>query len=140
MDMQSRKKRNGKEGRYFYYRCAKKRSDGPDACTNHRHWRAEKLEGAVFGVVRDFLMDPERMELNLRELVEGERKLDGGNLQKEERRWLGVLAEADAKRAKFQHAYAEGAITLEDLKTRTSQVDNACSLARSELAEAKARR
>jgi site-specific DNA recombinase len=140
MDMQSRKKRNGKEGRYFYYRCAKRRSEGPDACTNHRHWRAEKLEGAVFGVVRDFLMDPERMERNLRELVERERELDGGNLDKEEWRWLGILAEADSKRAKFQHAYAEGAMTLEDLKTRTSEVDNACSLARSELTAAKARR
>jgi hypothetical protein len=78
MDMQSRKKRNGNEGRYFYYRCAKRRSEGPDACDNHRHWRAEKLEGEVFGAVRDFLVDPERMERNVRELVERERKLDGG--------------------------------------------------------------
>ena len=49
LDTQSRTKRHGKEGRYFYYRCAKRRSDGPDACTNHRHWRAEKLEGRSSG-------------------------------------------------------------------------------------------
>ena len=58
---------------------------------------------------------------------------------REERRWLEVLAEADAKRAKFQHAYAEGAVSLEDLKIRTSEVDDACRLARAELTEAKTR-
>jgi phage host-nuclease inhibitor protein Gam len=78
------------------------------------------------------------MERNMRELVERERRLDGGILR-EERRWLEVLADADAKRARFQHAYAEGAMPLEDLKTRTSEVDDACRLARAELTQAKTR-
>jgi hypothetical protein len=38
-----------------------------------------------------------------------------------------------------QHAYAEGAINLEDLKTRTAELEAACRLARTELADAKAR-
>jgi len=58
---------------------------------------------------------------------------------REERRWVEVLAETDAKRARFQHAYAEGAINLEDLKTRKAEVEAACRLARTELADAKAR-
>ncbi len=65
MGMQSHKKRSGKGGHYFYYRWAKRRSEEPDACTNHRHWRAEKLEGQVFGVVRDFFVDCERMKPGL---------------------------------------------------------------------------
>ena len=138
MDMQSRKKRNGHEGRYFYYRCAKRRNEGPDACTNHRHWRAEKLEGQVFGAVRDFLVDPERMRRGLAELVEREKRSVGGDPGREERRWVEVLTEADAKRARFQHAYAEGAINLEDLKTRTAELEAACRLARTELADARA--
>jgi hypothetical protein len=36
---------------------------------------------------------------------------------------LEVLTEAGAERAKFQHAYAEGEMTLEDLKTRTEFAD-----------------
>ena len=52
---------------------------------------------------------------------------------------MEVLAEADAKRARFQYAYAEGAITLEDLQTRTLEVEAACRLARTELADARAR-
>ena len=139
MAMQSRKKRNGKEGRYFYYRCAKRRNEGPDACTNHRHWRAEKLEGQVFGAVRAFLVDPERMKRGLVDLVAREKRSVGGDPGREERRWLEVLAEADAKRTRFQHAYAEGAINLEDLKTRMGEVEAACRLARTELADAKAR-
>jgi hypothetical protein len=55
----------------------------------------------------------------------------------EERRWLEVLTEAGAERAKFQHAYAEGEMTLEDLKTRTAEL-GACHLARTEFADAKA--
>lgn len=139
MDMQSRKKRNGKEGRYYYYRCAKRRSEGPDACPNHRHWRAERLEGQVFEAVRDLLVDPERMKRGLAELVAREKRSAGGDPRREERRWLEAVAEGDAKRARLQHAYAEGAMTLEDLKARTAEIVDACRLARDELANARAR-
>ena len=79
------------------------------------------------------------MKRGLSELVEREKRSVGGDPGREERRWLEVLTEEDAKRARFQHAYAEGAINLEDLKTRTAEVEAACPLARTELADAEAR-
>jgi hypothetical protein len=47
--------------------------------------------------------------------------------------WLERLTEADHKRAKFQHAYAEDAITLEDLKARLAELDELRGLAHKEL-------
>jgi hypothetical protein len=52
---------------------------------------------------------------------------------------LRVRRGQELKRARFQHAYAEGAINPEDLKTRTAEVEAACQAARTELADAKAR-
>ena len=79
------------------------------------------------------------MKRGLAELVDLEKRSVGRGPGREERRWVEVLTEADAKRARFQHAYAEGAINLEDLKTRTAELEAACRLARTELADAKAR-
>ena len=79
------------------------------------------------------------MKRGLAELVEREKRSVGGDPGREERRWLEVLTEEDAKRARFQHAYAERAINLEDLKTPTAEVEAACRLARTELADAEAR-
>jgi hypothetical protein len=47
--------------------------------------------------------------------------------------WLEKLAEADRKRARFQHAYAEDAIGLEDLKARLAELEELRGLAQREL-------
>ena len=48
--------------------------------------------------------------------------------------WAEKLAEADAKRVRFQHAYAEGIIGLDDLKARLAELDDARTTAEQEIA------
>src|SRR5829696_7935769 len=50
------------------------------------------------------------------------------------RMWAEKLAEADAKRVRFQHAYAEGIIGLDDLKARLAELDDAHATAEQEIA------
>jgi hypothetical protein len=53
--------------------------------------------------------------------------------------WAEKLAEADAKRVRFQHAYAEGIIGLDDLKARLAELDDARTSAEQEIAALEAR-
>ena len=52
------------------------------------------------------------------------------------RLWAERLTEADAKRVRFQHAYAEGIIGLEDLKARFAELDDIRTTAEQEIAAA----
>ncbi len=56
-----------------------------------------------------------------------------GDSRRETDGWLEKLAEAGRKRAKFQHAYAEDAISLEDLKARLGELEELRELAQWEL-------
>ncbi len=47
--------------------------------------------------------------------------------------WLEKLADTDRKRARFQHAYAEDAISLKDLKDRLVELEELRELAQREL-------
>ena len=49
------------------------------------------------------------------------------------RLWAERLAEADAKRVRFQHAYADGIIGLEDLKARLAELDDTRTTAEKEI-------
>jgi hypothetical protein len=51
-------------------------------------------------------------------MIEMKRSARRGEPRREMDLWLERLTEADHKRSKFQHAYAEDAITLEDLGRR----------------------
>src|SRR5215208_495729 len=52
------------------------------------------------------------------------------------RLWAERLTEADAKRVRFQHAYAEGIIGLDDLKARFADLDDIRTTAEQEIAAA----
>jgi len=120
--------------RLFYYCCKAKYKHGPDFCQASRTHHAEKLEARVWGEVRIYLEEPERLRADLDRKIELEKNGARGEPEREMKLWAEKLAEADAKRIRFQHAYAEGIIGLEDLKARLAELDDARTTAEQEIA------
>jgi site-specific DNA recombinase len=115
-----------------YYRCPSRRDNGKEAC-DVRNRRADKIEAEVWDSVRAILSDPERLRGDLDRMIEMKRNARRGDPRREMDVWLEKLAEADRKRAKFQHAYAQDAISLEDLKARLAELEELRELAKGEL-------
>src|SRR5215218_1591295 len=120
--------------RLFYYCCKAKYKKGVDYCLASRTHPAEKLEALVWGEVRGYLEEPERLRADLDRKIELERSGARGEPEREMKLWAEKLQEADAKRVRFQHAYAEGIIGLEDLKARLAELDDARATAEREIA------
>ena len=119
--------------RLFYYCCKAKYKHGPDFCQASRTHSAEKLEAVVWGEVRSYLEEPERLQADLNRKIELEKSGARGEPEREMKLWAEKLAEADAKRVRFQHAYAEGIIDLDDLKARLAELDDARTTAEQEI-------
>ncbi len=120
--------------RFFYYGCKAKYRNGADFCQATRTHRAADLEALVWGEVRAYLEEPERLRADLDRKIELERCGARGEPEREIKLWAEKLAEADAKRVRFQHAYAEGIIGLDDLKARLAELDDSRATAERELA------
>ena len=115
-----------------YYRCPSRRENGKEAC-DVKNRRADKIEAEVWESIRAILSDPERLREDLDRMIEMKRKTHHGEPRREMDIWLEKLGEADRKRIKFQHAYAEDAITLNDLKARLAELEELRELAQREL-------
>jgi len=98
-----------------------------------RNRRADVIEAEVWESIRAILSDPERLRDDLDRMIEMKRTAQRGDPRREIDVWLEKLSEADRKRAKFQHAYAEDAISLEDLKARLAELEELRELAQREL-------
>ncbi len=108
-------------GKRYYYRCVKRWQHG--TCEHGKNHGANDLEAQVWNSVRALLSDPEELRADLDRMIEMKRNaLRMNGARREMDTWLEKLAEADQKAARFQHAYAEAAITLDDLKARLAEV------------------
>jgi hypothetical protein len=111
--------------RLFYYCCKAKYKHEAAFCQASRTHRAEKLEALVWSEVRSYLEEPERLRADLNRKIELEKSGARGEPEREIKLWAEKRSEADAKHVRFQHAYAEGIIGLEDLKARLAELDEA---------------
>jgi site-specific DNA recombinase len=115
-----------------YYRCPSRRENGKEAC-DVKNRRADKIETEVWESIRAILSEPQRLQEDLDRMIDMKRKTHHGDPRREMDIWLEKLGEADRKRTKFQHAYAEDAITLDDLKARLAELEELRELAQREL-------
>jgi hypothetical protein len=79
--------------------------------------------------VRAILSDPEELRADLERMIELERESMRGDPEQEAKMQASKLAELDHRRTRFQHAYAEDAISLDDLKTRLAELEEERKLA-----------
>jgi Recombinase zinc beta ribbon domain len=77
MSPDRRSNAKGSERIYCYYRCPKRRIEGPGACPNEKTQRAEKVEAGVWEVISSLLAEPERLRLGLERMIERERSAVG---------------------------------------------------------------
>jgi site-specific DNA recombinase len=116
-----------------YYRCPTRRDGGAHACAG-TNTRADKIEASAWEAVKGILSHPDELRDDLNRMIDMKRRaLRTGDAKREIDRWLAKIAEVDYKRAKFQHAYAEDAITLEDLKKRNAELDELLDASQAEL-------
>jgi hypothetical protein len=109
---------------YFYYSCPTRARYEKDACSEGRkNHNAPRTESLVWQAVRDYLRDPVQLRSDLERMIELERESIRGDPKQEAKVWASKLAELDHKRTRFQHAYAEDAISLDDLKARLTELE-----------------
>jgi recombinase-like zinc beta ribbon protein len=118
--------------RYYYYRCVERWQHG--TCGHNKTHNAKDLEERVWGSVRVLLSDPEVLRADLDRMIEMKANaLRMGDALHGMNTWLEKLAEADNKAVMFQHAYAENAITLDDLRARLTELEELRETANGEL-------
>jgi site-specific DNA recombinase len=123
MSKTRRGKGRGYEGYYHYYFCPTRTNRGYDACLQHRGYRAEEVEAQVWGEIRALLVNPKRLRRGLDAMIEDKRKALRGDPTQQIVTISTKLDELTDKRVRFQHAYAEGAISLEDLRARLAELE-----------------
>lgn len=123
----------GAKHRRYYYRCPNRATNGPKACQMRKNFRAEKIEAEAFEVVHRALPHPGELRADLEMMIEFQREAAVGDPGHESRHWLGKLEEAGTKRSRFQHAYAEGVMCLDDLGARLAELKELEETARREL-------
>ena len=119
--------------RYFYYRCIKHQREGDELCTNTKSYRAEEIEGQVWEFVSGLLKDPERLRKGLEAMVEQERTGLQEEPERKRKAWLEKLQQVDYKRSNFQDMAAGGLITLDELRTKLAELEEARQTAQREL-------
>lgn len=104
------RKRTNDRAERSYYRCQQS-ARYPDLCPNRKHLNAENTERAVWGFVRDYLANPERVVGQIDALIAGERaKLDGDNAA-ETQRWIRAVRDLEQQDEALQRAALDGIIS-----------------------------
>lgn len=111
------------ERQYFYYACAKRR-EGREACPNHKSYRAEPLESAVWQIACGLLADADKIRNRFDALTRWARRNERDNPSFEARAWLERLAVADRMRSSYQEMAAEGLMTFDELGERLEEIEN----------------
>ena len=127
------KLKSGATSTINYYRCSKAYGYS-GRCEHTTVYRAEDLEGRVWGLVLFLLRDPDRLRVALDKLLEEERKAHRGDPEREARVWLKKIAELDHARGRFQDMAAEGLITFEELRAKLETLEETRKTAQRELA------
>ena len=126
--------------RYFYYRCSLRARHGKDACSQHKDYPAEEVEGAVWRVVSRLLKDPQTLRVGLQEIMERELRGLRGDPDAQAKTWVSKIAEADRMRAGYQELAAKGLMTFEEIGEKLTQLDADKATAEQELAGLRKRR
>jgi len=116
------RKRNP-EKTYSYYRCQNHQRNGSRLCSMSKSYPADALEGAVLRAVLHAVKDKDELVRQAEERFERERArvLRAGGA--DSATWHRRLEELDRERANYQRAFASEAISLDDLRARTSELD-----------------
>lgn len=107
-----------------YYLCSARRNAFPQIseCTDSRHYNGVLLEDLVWNEFRKIILSPNMLLRRMKQKIENKETQN----QKIEQQILNInssLSKIVEKRGRLLSAYSEGAITLQDLKTKMEEID-----------------
>ena len=73
----------GNGAAYYYYVCKRRQERRQECNCTQRSVKAIEIEQAVWGLVSDLLVDPERIRSGMKRLIEQERATHVGDPQRE---------------------------------------------------------
>jgi hypothetical protein len=111
-------------GPYHYYICMRRfELRGMCLCTQ-KAIRATHAEEAIWGFISRLLKDPERIRLGMDRLIDEERvAASRGDPHSTAKAWADKAAECARLRAAYQDQQAAGLMTLEELGSKLSELD-----------------
>jgi site-specific DNA recombinase len=111
-------------GPYHYYICMRRfELRGMCLCTQ-KAIRAEDAEEAIWEFISRLLKDPERIRLGMERLIDEERvAANRGDPESTAKAWADKAAECARLRAAYQDQQAAGLMTLEELGSKLSELD-----------------
>jgi site-specific DNA recombinase len=115
----------GNGAAYHYYICKRRQERRQERDCTQRSVRAVEVERAVWGLVSDLLVDPERIRSGMERLIEQERATQVGDPEREAEAWTRKIAEYDRRRCAYQDQQAAGLMTLEELGARLKELESA---------------
>jgi len=130
----------GNGAAYHYYVCKRRQERRQECDCTQRSVRAVEVERAVWGLVSDLLVDPERIRSGMERLIEQERATHVGDSEREAEAWARKIAEWHRRRCAYQDQQAAGLMTLEELGARLKELESARTSAERELVALKDRR
>jgi site-specific DNA recombinase len=118
-----------------YYRCHGRSDKGAEACPRVKGERAEEIEAFAWNFVRDLLLDPEQLRVDLDAAIELERgAANHGDPKREAKVWLDKIADTDRQRSRAQNLAVEGLLSHDELRAKLASLEETRETARRELA------
>lgn len=110
---------------YHYVRCPFHLRTTPERCPVNAQLPAEKAEEAVWRFVSGLLVRPERMISGVENLIAAERLRLRGDPEADVRELRARLSDLDRRRERAQDAYLAGAFSVDELRARQEQLEEA---------------
>jgi hypothetical protein len=123
--MQAHAVRNPVGRVYYYMRCPFHDRTTPERCPVNARIPAEKAEEAVWSFVYRRLLSPGEIIRSLDELIAAERRKLRGDPEAEVRELRRNLSNLDQRRERAQDAYLAGVFSVDELRGRQQQIDEA---------------
>jgi site-specific DNA recombinase len=118
---------------YHYYKCFR-RSDYKRGVCEQKSLRAEPVEASVWEFVSSLLQDPQRIRAGMDRLIEQERSTKRGDPEREAQAWAETIDKCARLRNAYQDQQAAGLMTLEELSSKLSDLEEMHLNAERELA------
>ena len=110
---------------YNYLRCPLNQRVTQEKCQVNARVPAERLEETVWQFVAGLLTDPWRMVEGVERLIEGERSRLRGDPEQELRGLRRQMRDLETRRERAQDAYLAGAFSVDELRARQQQLEEA---------------
>jgi site-specific DNA recombinase len=131
--MQTKTTNPEKRKTYHYYICAERNRLRRMCGCRQPAIRVEDIESVIWGFMSGLLRDPERIRAGMNRLIEEERATRRGDLGGEARAWSEKLEECVRLRGAYQDQQAAGLMTIEELRSKLTGLEETRRHAEGEL-------